>query len=267
MIPDTIHFIYPATTRTRPWSLVNHAAVRLARKHHPHHRIIIWTNEPKGSFQMRITAALSGAEITAIDLSTQIGGVEIGWPQYISDVLRLQILIKHGGIYMDTDILLRQPLDAHIEFVRASNTAIMSWETPMKTSVCNALMISPPGNAFMAEWLRRMPEALRSQTWAQGGVVLPAQIAADPDLRLSHLMLDHTFACPLDLSRPWLFDPSLRDEAVALSAQSHAIHVFESFWRTIVKDIDHDWIERTPCLFSDIYRDAAEGNHATEEND
>lgn len=262
-----IHFIYPVTERTRPWSLVNHAAVMLARKHHPNDEIIIWTNPvPEKHYDLLETASEARAVVQSVSLPTHLEGVEIGWPQYVADVMRLQILIEHGGVYMDTDMLLRQPLDAHIGFVNSFRVALMSWETPAKTSVCNALMIAPPENAFMVEWLRRMPEALKSQTWAQGGVVLPAQIAADPNLRLSHLMLDHTFACPLDLSKPWLFEPSLRDEAEALSAKSHAIHVFESFWRLIVRDVDHDWIKRTPCLFSDIFREAAERNHATEES-
>ena len=249
-----IHFIYPVTPKTRPWSLVNHAAVMLARRHHPNDEIIIWTNEPESSFRMRISAALTHSEIRSIALPTHIEGVEIGWPQYIADVMRLQILIEHGGVYMDTDILLRQPLDAHIGFVESSRVALMSWETPQKTSVCNALMISPPGNEFVAEWLRRIPQALQSPTWAQGGVVLPAQIAADESLRNSRLIVNNNFACPLDLSRPWLFDPALREEAIRLASGSHAIHVFESFWRDIVKDIDADWIARTPCLFSDIFK-------------
>ena len=255
-----IHFIYPATERTRPWSLVNPAAVMLARKYHPNDKIIIWTNaDPARHYDLLSTAGDAGAIVQSTALPTRIEGVPIEHPQYVADVMRLQILIEHGGVYMDTDILLRQPLDAHIGFVGSSHLALMSWETPAKTSVCNALMISPPGNAFMAEWLRRIPQALQSPTWAQGGVVLPAQIAADPNLRLSHLMLDHTFACPLDLSRPWLFDPALRGEAESLSATSHAVHVFETYWRDTVKHIDADWIERTPCLFSDIFDEAIGG--------
>ena len=249
-----IHFIYPATERTRPWSLVNHAAVMLARKYHPNDKIIIWTNaDPARHYDLLSTAGDAGAIVQSTALPTRIEGVPIEHPQYVADVMRLQILIEHGGVYMDTDILLRQPLDAHIGFVESSRVALMSWETPQKTSVCNALMISPPGNEFVAEWLRRIPQALQSPTWAQGGVVLPAQIAADESLRNSRLIVNNNFACPLDLSRPWLFDPALREEAIRLASGSHAIHVFESFWRDIVKDIDADWIARTPCLFSDIF--------------
>lgn len=255
MIPNTIHFIYPVTERTRPWSLVNHAAVMLARQAHNPDRIIIWTNKPEYSFNMRISAALAGAEVKKINMPTEIGGVEIEWPQYMADVLRLQILYAHGGIYMDTDMLLRMDLNVLRKTAEDHNRLLLSWETPEQSSICNALMISPPENAFVGAWLDAMPEALKSPTWAQGGVVLPMELSKRDSLVDSRMILDHKLACPLDLSRSWLFDPELREEARRKASSSHAIHVFETYWRDIIKDIDHDWIERTPCLFSDIFMD------------
>lgn len=256
MIPKTIHFIYPATSKTRPWSLVNHAAVMLARKYHPDYKIIIWTNKnPEVHYDLLETASSANALVQSIDMPTEIGGVEIVWPQYMADVLRLQILYAHGGIYMDTDMLLRMDLDDLRRTAEDHNRLLLSWETPEQSSICNALMISPPENAFVGAWLDAMPEALKSPTWAQGGVVLPMELSKRDSLVDSRMILDHKLACPLDLSRSWLFDPELREEARRKASSSHAIHVFETYWRDIIKDIDHDWIERTPCLFSDIFMD------------
>lgn len=258
MIPKTIHFIYPATSKTRPWSLVNHAAVMLARKYHPEYKIIIWTNKnPEVHYDLFYTASKAGAIVQSIDMPTEIGGVEIEWPQYMADVLRLQILYAYGGVYMDTDILLRINIEGFRLTASEHKHLLLSWETPEQTSICNALMISPPENAFIGAWLEAMPEALKSPTWAQGGVVLPMELSKRDSLINSRMILDSGLACPLDLSRPWLFDPELRDEARRKASSSHAIHVFETYWRDIVKDIDHDWIERTPCLFSEICKEAA----------
>ena len=263
MIPNTIHFIYPVTSKTRPWSLVNHAAVMLARKYHPDYKIIIWTNnpEPKDNFKMRISAALAGAEVKQIDMPTEIGGVEIVWPQYMADVLRLQLLYAHGGIYMDTDMLLRMDLNDLRRAAEDHSRLLLSWETPEQTSICNALMIAPPENAFIGAWLDAMPEALKSPTWAQGGVVLPVELSKRDSLVDSRMILNHKLACPLDLSRPWLFNPELRNEASTRAGTSHAIHVFETYWRDIIKDIDHAWLERTPCLFSDMFNETVGGKN------
>lgn len=255
MIPNTIHFIYPVTERTRPWSLVNHAAIMLARQAHNPDRIIIWTNKPEYSFNMRISAALAGAEVKKINMPTEIGGVEIVWPQYMADVLRLQILYDMGGIYMDTDVLLRMDIEGLRLAASEHNRLLLSWETPKRNSICNALMIAPPENAFVGAWLDAMPEALKSPTWAQGGVVLPVELSKRDSLVDSRMILDHKLACPLDLSRPWLFDPELKDEATNHVGPAHAIHVFETYWRDIIKNIDWDWIEQTPCLFSAILKE------------
>jgi len=244
MIPNTIHMIYPVTDKTRPWSIINSLAVRLAQKHHDKNHICITTNKPL-DLPKEIRESVG---IIELELPTHIEGVEIKWPQYVADVMRLQILANYGGIYMDTDILLQKPLTEFLSEARL----VMSWETPNRRSISNALMISPPGNLFVEEWLRRMPEAVQSDTWAYGGVVLPAKMASNPYLNESLTILPHTFCCPLDLSRPWLFDSALKAEAKEKIKDAYAVHVFETYWRDIIKDITPEWLEKTDCLLTEL---------------
>jgi hypothetical protein len=245
LIPNIIHFIYPWTEKTRPWSLVNTLAVRLAKKHHPDYEIIVWTNSPT-------RVPLLGVTVKKCELPTQVGGVDIVWPQYISDVMRLQILLDWGGVYMDTDMLLMMDLNSHVKAAGEHNRLFMCWEDSSMTSVCNALMISPQENLFIKTWLDKIPEALQSSTWAEGGVVLPAKLAMNPYLGEHRAILHHSFACPLDLSKNWMFDPSLKQEAKERVGCAHAIHIFETFWRDIIKDITPEWIEKNDCLFSEL---------------
>jgi len=245
LIPNIIHFIYPWTEKTRPWSLVNTLAVRLAKKHHPDYEIIVWTNSPT-------RVPLLGVTVKKCELPTQVGGVDIVWPQYISDVMRLQILLDWGGVYMDTDMLLMMDLNSHVKAAGEHDRLFMCWEDSSKTSVCNALMISPQENLFLKTWLDKIPEALQSPTWAEGGVVLPAKLAMNPYLNEHRAILHHSFACPLDLSKNWMFDPALKQEAKDRVGNAHAIHIFETYWRDIIKDITPEWIEKNDCLFSEL---------------
>ena len=186
--------------------------------------------------------------IIEMELPTHIDGVEIKYPQYIADVMRLQILANYGGIYMDTDILLQKPLT---EFL-SEERLVISWETENRRSISNALMMSPPGNLFVEEWLRRMPKAVESDTWAYGGVVLPALMASNPYLNESCVVLDHKFCCPLDLSEPWLFAPYLKYPASMKVKDAHAIHVFETYWRDTIKNITPEWLEKNDCLLTEL---------------
>jgi hypothetical protein len=251
---NNIHFIYPVTDKTRPWSMVNDLAVKTAFDKNEESTICIWTNEihqvPYNNF------GHGRIQVCETELPTQIGGVKIVWPQYVSDVMRLDILYQYGGVYMDTDIISMMDLSSQIKAATDHNKLIMSWEDPSMTSVCNALMISPPENLFIKTWLDKMPEALQSHTWAQGGVVLPAELAKNPFLVDHRAILHHSFACPLDLSRQWLFDPALKQEAKERIGVATAVHVFETYWRDIIKDITPDWIEKNDCLFSELYVNA-----------
>jgi hypothetical protein len=240
-IPKVIHFIYPWTEKTRPWSLVNTLAVRSAKKCYPDHEIIIWTNAPTRVPLLNVT-------VKNCDLPTQIGGVDIEWPQYVADVMRLDILYEHGGIYMDTDIISLS------SFVSPFNCLNMSWETKEGTSISNAMMSAPPKNLFIKVWLDRMPEAVKHPTWAYGGVVLPYEISQNPFLKDDFVIWGNQVCCPLDLSKNWMFDPALKQEAKEVVGISPAIHIFETYWRDIIKDITPEWIEQNDCLFSELIK-------------
>lgn len=235
--PNVVHFIYPVTERTRPFSALNLLAVKRARAIQTDAKIRFWTNvEPREIDHWE-------------ELSTLVDFVreempEGEYPQYQSDTLRLSILYEDGGIYMDTDLLLMRPLHSLL-----TGRLVFSWESAKKESICNAFMISPPGNRFIAEWMRRLPEAQKSPVWAYGGVVLPALMLQDPALARHTYVMHHTTACPLDLSRPWLTDPDLwaHAEITVKVGNAYGVHCFETYW----KDHWPGWQER-PCFLRDL---------------
>lgn len=245
MTPDVIHFIYPVTDRTRAWSAVNHLSVLLARKIQNPDQILIWTNVDDKDLQK--TAEEAKAEIVKTKLPTELGGTEIKWPQYISDVMRLQILEEHGGIYMDTDILLLKPVNDLL-----TDKLVISFETATLQSICNAFMAAPAGSPFISEWLKLMPGALRSEIWAYGGVVAPIILAGQEELTQHRTLLPYDSFCALDLSKPWLFNPDLKEAAKYMTKKSYGIHVFETFWR---KEMQGDFLQKDNLL-SELNREA-----------
>lgn len=248
MVPNIIHFIYPVTEKTRPWSVVNSLAISTAMKVYKEYEIIIWTNGPNQvPFDENYYTRL---KICPVDLPTHIGDAEIVWPQYVSDVMRLQILYEMGGIYMDTDMISLREFRPYDE-----NILSFCWETAFCESICNAFMASPPKNEFIKAWLERMPAAMKSTTWAYGGVVVPYEMTQDPLYDQHYNPLSHRFFCPFDLSKNWMFDPKLKAEAKEIMGNPCSIHIFETFWRDIIKDITPEWIENNDCLFSELVRE------------
>ena len=135
---NKIHFIYPVTELTRPLSYINYQAVKRAYEIHNPDIIYFWTNLPELTCEWG-KKILPMVELMECELPTEYDGVEIVYPQYISDIMRLEILDEYGGIYMDTDMLLKKPL-----YEWMGEKLVMSWEPsdPYGQSICNALIIS-----------------------------------------------------------------------------------------------------------------------------
>lgn len=251
MIPNVVHFIYPVWPRTRPLSYVNYMAVKMAIAVQKPDKVKFWINkDPAPSVWWDKIKEMVDVVYTPMDGVYR--NVNIEWPQLQSDVTRLEILQREGGIYLDTDMLLLRPLDT---FLRHNEEFIMGAE-PGYTSACNALMIAEPNARVIKLWLDRMPEALQSKTWAQGGVVTPFELWKED--RSLIFMFPENFFCPLDLSDNWLFSPALADTAEKVVKRSFSVHVFETYHRDIVKDITPEWCEQNDSLFSRLtapYRD------------
>ena len=243
MIPNIVHFIYPVTERTRPFSYLNLQAIRRAAHIQRPDRILFWTNTDD------LTAIDYWSEFASLVEPVLISFPKNDWPQYQSDWARLQILNDMGGIYMDTDMLLLEPFR-----MLDTQKLVIAWETAEEVSVSNAMMAAPPGNAFVAKWLEMLPKALQNPTWAYGGVVLPALLAKEPEFKDHVHLLGHKFCCPLDLIANWMFDPTLKKEAMERVQGATAIHAFETYWRDFVRYVTPEWTKSHDCLFSELTR-------------
>lgn len=245
-VPNIIHFVYPVWDNTRPLSYLNYIAIKRAVTVHRPDVVKLWINKEPAPSPYWV-AIESMVEINHIPMDGVFGGVKIEYPQLQSDITRLEILHREGGIYMDTDMLLLRDLD---DYMDTNFTMCLEPPGEGEPSACNALMISEPESDFSCLWLDRMEEALQNGIWAYGGVVLPYHLSEErPDLVQ---MLDHKHFCPFGLDRNWLFatEPEIIAEAEIRVFGSTAIHGFETFWRNTVPIITPNWCENNDSLFS-----------------
>ena len=109
MIPNVVHFIYFNGPNSRDFSYLNYLAVRAAHDiQQPDTIYMHYNTEPVGNPNWdRMKSYVTLAQITPPE---RLMGVKLGYVQYQADVVRLQKLLEHGGIYLDTDILMLKPL-------------------------------------------------------------------------------------------------------------------------------------------------------------
>ena len=68
-------------------------------------------NEPTGKWWKLTKSTILSLRIVKLIPSTHIFGNEVIIPEHKSDIARIEILIKHGGIYIDTDVFVIKSFD------------------------------------------------------------------------------------------------------------------------------------------------------------
>lgn len=244
-VPNIIHFIWLTGPKSRDFSYINYLAVRAAGVCQNPEQIIIWTNDPPRE-NIWWDKACFYCEIRSVNAPDFINGTPINYVQYQSDVLRLEILIAHGGVFMDSDMLLLKPIDDLM-----GEPLTLFEESP--NSIANGLIFAAPNSAFLRHWHDALPVAMRSPIWAYHAVVLPVELSGKhPDLVR---VIDQSYFFPLDLKRNYLLeeDPSQIEESIQRIGNAHGIHVYETYWRDYIKGVDEEFLRYRDTLMSRLF--------------
>ncbi|CAM9611235.1 unnamed protein product, partial [Ectocarpus fasciculatus] len=144
LVPNIVHLVFIHDGPMYPYSFVNFLAVM----HHlkPEAIYVHCYTEPTGPYWKRIKS------IAPIKVHTLVGNLSIHGisPKpndyaHQSDIVRLTALIEHGGIYLDTDVLIMKSLDRF-----KYNSMTMGQENPWKLG--NAVMLAAKNSSFMRKW-------------------------------------------------------------------------------------------------------------------
>ena len=241
--PTLIHFIWLTQPLSRPFSFINTLAVKAAARHHSKDKILMWCNEePKNNPNWYMVKQLF--EVRPVEMPSEIGGVPLEHIQYKADVLRLQIMQKLGGIYLDTDSLLLKPLTPFV-----GQEMVLARESP--DSIAMSPIIAEPNADFINVWLQRIPQALEVGTWAYHAVNLPVEISKyhHCDIRPQEEFF------PFDLRHNYLFDDGLADAHMERMGDPYAIHVYETYWSTYLQGVDETYMRNRDTVFARLFKD------------
>jgi len=176
MIPRILHYCFGMARDFggRPWSLMHYVCLRSAVEHLKPARVNFYCQyEPRGPW-WSLTREL--VEVVNIKAPRAIYGNPVLHYAQRADIVRLEKLIEHGGIYLDADVFVHRDfgdlLEHHVVFgMEGENLA---------QGLCNAVILAEPGAPF----LRRCHDQYRSfrskgtdEFWVEHSVLLPAQLA------------------------------------------------------------------------------------------
>src|SRR5262245_61486301 len=114
-IPKILHYCFGLDRDFggKPWSLVHFVSVKSAiERIKPEKAYIYYEYEPTGVWWEQTRAMLTRVKIRA---PRQIFGNVLEHPAHRAGVVRLDVLLQHGGIYLDSDVFVHESFDSLLD--------------------------------------------------------------------------------------------------------------------------------------------------------
>jgi hypothetical protein len=146
------------------------------------------------------------AQFNAIGtLPRQVFGNPINRVAHRADVVRLEKLIEHGGIYLDCDVLVQRNFDDLLD-----NKFVLGQEgVEAAHGLSNAIMLSKPAASFPRRWYEEYRSFRGDQSWTEHSIQLPLRLSRQFPQELTILPYS-AFVWPLHYEEHilWIFEPN-----------------------------------------------------------
>lgn len=260
-IPKVLHYCFgfEETFAGKPWGLAHYVCVKSAvERIKPDKAYIYYEYEPKGVWWNETLKLLTPIKVHA---PREIFGNELRHPAHRADVVRLETLIRHGGIYLDADVFVHESFDHLLD-----NSVVLGEEgINAEYGVANAVILAEPNAAFLKRWheeYRWFRSKGVDQYWGEHSVHVPHLLSKSFPAEVTVLPHD-AFYWPL-----WTSDQlKLLFEASALAEirGTLANHLWESYaWDSYLENLTpglirsrdsvfHEWARPLVRTFTDDY--------------
>ena len=248
MTPNIVHMMYFSGPKSRDFGFINYLAVKAAHDVQNPDAINFYYNaEPENNPHWE--AIKPYVTLVQIDPPTEFQGIELEYPQYQADIVRLQKLYEHGGIYLDTDMLLLKTLTPFMDSEKSCVIGTDTADNSLK-SINAGLIIAKPQSEFIKLWLDGFSGAFKPDVWSSHCVVLPAELAmANPDL--VEIQATKAFL-------PFGFDDKSIFSEGGTSGYQYSVHLWQTIWADDLKTIDNHYLLHTKNRFTRLF-----GKYAT----
>jgi Glycosyltransferase sugar-binding region containing DXD motif len=159
-IPKIFHFIY--IPGGHPFVMAHYIAVRSCFEVNKPDKILIWHGRETAELKYNTWWKMARKYSTLIEVRvpTYVNGRNIPFKQHQADLMRIVILNRFGGVYMDVDVMSLQPLDGSTVrpifeteekgYDLYGKQFVMCRESPDK--LCNCVIMSRKGHPLLQAW-------------------------------------------------------------------------------------------------------------------
>ncbi|CAH1798206.1 unnamed protein product [Owenia fusiformis] len=245
-VPNIVHYIWYSRKPTT-WNFIQYLSILSASKFIRPSRIMFHTNcTPNGHYWNR-TTEISDFEIIHRSPTRSLFGKQIRFPFEdisASDIDRLIILNRTGGIYLDTDVIALRSFDP----LRVYSFTMGSESLNETVLLCGGIIISEPGSKFLKIWINNFVDDQRSK-WAYNSGRMADKIASrfPEDIHIEMTSLNRPSPKEIDL----IFATNYNWH------NNYAIHLFVRKWKGHIPTERE--INESDTTFGDISRSVLYG--------
>jgi hypothetical protein len=185
-IPNIVHAVWGLKDDPEPFHLVHYLCLESCRRVQRPARILLHCqHRPFGRYwdliapHVELVPAVRAREVLEAAYDERLVPASYRYAHH-ADFVRLDALIRAGGIYADLDTLFVAPFPDELlraRFVIGREDDIRDERTgEMRPSLCNALLLSEPRSLFAVTWRQVLGAALDG-TWSNHSTLLPYELS------------------------------------------------------------------------------------------
>lgn len=172
-------------------------------EHHPGWEHVLWTEENLPPLRNQ----------RVYDAAERIAPRNVG--QLRADVARYEILLAHGGVYVDADMECLRPIDDLIE----GSSCFAGWEV-QGTWVNNAILGAEPGHAFIGDLVEHLEHNVVAHQGKRPNVMTGPQYLTPIYRRHA----DEVTVFPVDTFYSYLWSDLGTEREGYVAPGAHAVH-------------------------------------------
>lgn len=182
-VPKYFHFIYISGKIN--FTLTHYLSIKTCFNIQKPDKIFLYNNkEPENNEWWE--KAKDYVTIIKITIPCYINKQGVHFKQHQADIMRINILNKIGGVYMDLDVLSQFPIDGTIKKPKYENNGpenmydahtVIARETDNK--LCNCVIVARKDNIFLKEWIKQYETKYGDveDWWGGLSVITPNKLA------------------------------------------------------------------------------------------
>lgn len=254
-IPNVIHYVYGLKKQTTEFHFVYYLSILsnvLINKpdiiyfHYQYLPYGYWWNK-----------ALKYIKLNFINTNNITWGIKkINKFAHKADKIRLDILYKYGGIYMDIDTITYKPYHDLLKYDFVIGIQEENYKTESGkyiTLYCNAIILSKKNSVFIKEWIGNYEKSFNPDGWCEASVHLPYYIFK----KMSDYVKQHIKI----LEKEYFYYPSYNEvdkifeNSLDINNSLLTLHLWNTYSEKYYSNINNfDWCFTNDSLYSKLMK-------------